>query len=126
TAEDGNAALRAAEQYAGPVHLLLTDVVMPKMGGKEVASRLRAQRPQMKVLFMSGYTGNALAQQGTLDELDETVGFIQKPWTPEGLCAKIRAVLSAPLPVRRILVVDDEPGMRKWLVELLEGAGYRV
>ena len=126
TAEHGNAALRAAEQYAGPVHLLLTDVVMPKMGGKEVASRLRAQRPQMKVLFMSGYTGNALAQQGTLDELDETVGFIQKPWTPEGLCEKIRAVLSAPLPVRRILVVDDEPGMRKWLVELLEGAGYRV
>ena len=75
---------------------------------------------------MSGYTGNALAQQGTLDELDETVGFIQKPWTPEGLCEKIRAVLNAPLPIRRILVVDDEPGMRKWLVEILEGAGYRV
>jgi len=123
TAEDGNAALRVAEEYGGPVHLLLTDVVMPKIGGKEIASRLSALRPQMRVLFMSGYTGNARSQQGTLDE---TVGFIQKPWTPERLCEKIRAVLSAPLPIRRILVVDDEPGMRKWQVEILAGAGYRV
>ena len=126
TAEDGNAALLAAEQYNGTVHLLLTDVVMPRMGGKEIASRLTVPRPELKVLFMSGYTGNALAQQGTLNELDETVGFIQKPWTPEGLCEKIRAVLSAPSSIRGILVVDDEPGMRKWLVEILEGAGYRV
>jgi len=123
TAEDGDAALRASEQHKGPVHLLLTDVVMPGMGGKEIASRLTVPRPEMKVLFMSGYTGNALAQQGTLDE---TVGFIQKPWTPEGLCEKIRAVLSAPSSIQRILVVDDEPGMRSWLVEILEGAGYRV
>jgi len=123
TAEDGDAALRASEQHKGPVHLLLTDVVMPGMGGKEIASRLTVPRPEMKVLFMSGYTGNALAQQGTLDE---TVGFIQKPWTPEGLCEKIRAVLSVPSSIQRILVVDDEPGMRSWLVEILEGAGYRV
>ncbi|HSR05742.1 MAG TPA: response regulator [Bryobacteraceae bacterium] len=123
TAEDGNAALRVSEQHNGPIHLLLTDVVMPKMGGKEIASRLAVPRPGMKVLFMSGYTGNALAQQGTLDE---TVGFIQKPWTPEGLCQKIRAVLSARSSIRRILVVDDEPGMRSWLAEILESAGYRV
>jgi len=123
TAEDGNAALLASEQHNGPIHLLLTDVVMPKMGGKEIASRLAVPRPGMKVLFMSGYTGNALAQQGTLDE---AVGFIQKPWTPEGLCQKIRAVLSAPSSIHRILVVDDEPGMRNWLSEILEIAGYRV
>jgi len=123
TAEDGNDALRASERYAGPIHLLLTDVVMPRMGGKEIASLLTRLRPEMKVLFMSGYTGNALAQQGTLDP---TVGFIQKPWTPEGLCEKIRAVLTAPSSIRRILVVDDEPGIRNWLVEILEGAGYQV
>jgi len=123
TAEDGNAALLASEQHNGPIHLLLTDVVMPKMGGKEIASRLAVPRPGMKVLFMSGYTGNALAQQGTLDE---AVGFIQKPWTPEALCQKIRAVLSAPSSIHRILVVDDEPGMRNWLSEVLEIAGYRV
>jgi signal transduction histidine kinase/DNA-binding response OmpR family regulator len=123
TAEDGNAALLASEQHNGPIHLLLTDVVMPQMGGKEIASRLAVPRPGMKVLFMSGYTGNALAQQGTLDE---AVGFIQKPWTPEGLCQKIRAVLSAPSSIHRILVVDDEPGMRNWLSEVLEIAGYRV
>jgi signal transduction histidine kinase/DNA-binding response OmpR family regulator len=121
--EDGNAALRMSEQHQGPIHLLLTDVVMPRMGGKEIATRLAGLRPQMKVLFMSGYTGNALAQQGTLDE---TVGFIQKPWTPEGLCQKIRAALSVPSAIRRVLVVDDEPGMRSWLTEILQNAGYQV
>jgi signal transduction histidine kinase/DNA-binding response OmpR family regulator len=125
-AEDGAAALRMSDQHEGPVHLLLTDVVMPKMGGKEIANRLAEPRPGMKVLFMSGYTGNALAQQGTWNELDETVGFIQKPWTPQALCKKIRAVLSAASSIRQILVVDDEPGIRGWLSEILESAGYRV
>ena len=122
-AGNGEEAFHVSEQYAGQIHMLLTDFVMPKMSGKEVASRLVVSRPEMKVLFMSGYTGNALSQHGTLDPV---VDFIQKPWTPEGLCEKIRIVLTTRSSIQRILVVDDEPGIRNWFAEILQGAGYCV
>jgi DNA-binding response OmpR family regulator len=121
--KDGNDALRVSERHAGQIHLLLTDVVLPKMGGKEIASRLTALRPEIKVLFMSGYTGNALTQQGPLDR---TTDFIPKPWTPEGLCGKIRDVLGTKSSIQRILVVDDEPEIRQLLADILEGAGFQV
>ncbi|MBV8859793.1 MAG: response regulator [Acidobacteria bacterium] len=92
-ASDGDAALAACERHEGPIHLLITDVVMPAVGGPELADRLTGLRPQMKVLFMSGYTDDAVVHHGVLDE---GVNFIQKPFTPEALARKVREVLGRP------------------------------
>jgi PAS domain S-box-containing protein len=95
-AEDGVNALRISTEYAGPIQLLLTDVILPKMSGKEVAANLRALRPEMIVLFMSGYTREVMAHNGTLDP---EVNFIQKPWSPRVLRQKIQTLLSTNPPV---------------------------
>ncbi|MDQ3742811.1 MAG: PAS domain S-box protein [Acidobacteriota bacterium] len=92
-ASDGDAALLTCERHEGPIHLLITDVIMPAVGGPELAQRLTQLRPQMKVLFMSGYTDDAIVHHGVLDE---GVNFIQKPFTPEALARKVREVLGAP------------------------------
>ena len=86
----GADALALAERHAGPIHLLLTDVVMPEMNGRELARRLAALRPGVRVLYMSGYADEAVAQHGVLDP---DTAFLQKPFTPEGLAKKVRGVL---------------------------------
>ncbi|RPH47632.1 MAG: PAS domain S-box protein [Desulfobacteraceae bacterium] len=83
-------AVKLAEQYEGEVHLLVTDVVMPKMSGRDLQRRLSALRPDMKYLFMSGYTTNVIAHRGILDE---GVNFLQKPFHMEELAAKLREAL---------------------------------
>ncbi len=83
-------AMRLAEEHAGEVQLLLTDVVMPEMNGRDLADRLRSLYPGMKILFMSGYTANAIAHRGVLGE---DVNFIQKPFLTKALAAKVRDVL---------------------------------
>ncbi len=90
--EAGNAeqALAAAAQHDGPIDLLLTDVIMPGATGVELAARLRSVRENVNVLYMSGYTDNAVVRQGLLDE--ETA-FLQKPFTPQDLLRKVREVL---------------------------------
>ena len=83
-------AIRLAREHAGEIHLLITDVVMPGMNGRDLARNLLALYPNLKCLFMSGYTANVIAHQGVLDE---GVHFIQKPFTMKKFAAIIREVL---------------------------------
>jgi len=91
-AEDGEAALRTCAEYAGLIDLVLTDVVMPKLGGAGLRERLRVVRPGTKLVYMSGYTDDAVVRSGIVHT---DVPFIQKPFTPAQLSRKIREVLDA-------------------------------
>jgi len=84
-------ALRLAEEYGGDIHLLMTDVIMPEMNGRELAGRLLALFPDLRRLFMSGYTANIIAHHGVLED---GIHFIQKPFTLGDLAAKLQKVLS--------------------------------
>jgi two-component system, cell cycle sensor histidine kinase and response regulator CckA len=89
-AANGDAAIRVAAEHPGPIHLLVTDVVMPGMSGSHVAATIGRQHPEAKVLFMSGYTDDAVVRHGV-----ETASsaFLHKPFTPFGLARKVRDVL---------------------------------
>jgi PAS domain S-box-containing protein len=89
-ASDGVEAVRVAGQHGGRIDLLLTDVVMPRMSGREVAERLAGTHAGMKVLFLSGYTEDAVVRHGILEA---EVAFLQKPFSPASLAAKVREVL---------------------------------
>lgn len=89
-ASHGGEAVRLAESYKGPIHLLLSDVVMPELGGQLLAERLTEVRPAIKVMFISGYTDNAVFRHGVLAE---GVDFLQKPFSPGALARKVREVL---------------------------------
>jgi CheY-like chemotaxis protein len=91
-------AQRIIRSYKAPIHLMITDVVMPKLSGRELAQRVARERPEMKVLYMSGYTDNAVAASGVLGA---QVPFLQKPFTPSVLARKVRQVL------------EEEPGSEK-------------
>lgn len=91
-AENGSRAIRLAETSPEPIDLLLTDVVMPGMSGKELADYLTAKRPDMRVLYMSGYTNDVIAHQGVLEH---GIHFIEKPFAQDALMRKLREVLSA-------------------------------
>ena len=90
-AANGSEALSLCERYPGPIHLLITDVVMPGMTGKELATLLLALRPSLKTLYTSGYTADAIVHQGMLDP---GVAYLPKPFSPAQLAAKVREVLS--------------------------------
>ena len=90
-ARHGVDALRIAERHGDDIHLMVTDIVMPHMSGRDLAERLSSTRPGMKVLFMSGYTDHALMHR----ELTPGSAFLQKPFTPEGFARKVRSVLDA-------------------------------
>jgi PAS domain S-box-containing protein len=92
TAQSPSDALLLGETHPGTIHLLLTDVVMPRMTGTMLAQRLLAQRPGIKVLYMSGYTDGSIAAQGVLEE---GAAFVQKPFTSELLARKVRSALDA-------------------------------
>lgn len=83
-------AISIAHEHTGKIHLLMTDVVMPEMNGRDLAKNILALHPNLKRLFMSGYTANVIAHHGVLDE---GVNFIQKPFSKQDLAIKIREVL---------------------------------
>ena len=122
-AENGDEALLLCGQER--IDLVLTDVVMPKMSGRELAHELEALQPGIKILFMSGYTDSVIEHHGVLEE---GANFIQKPFSPEDLAGKVRGVLDPPAWAQpaRILVVDDEAGVRGFLRKVLEDDGYEV
>lgn len=91
-AADGEEALRVVERFAGPVHLLLTDVVMPRLGGWPLAQRLVAAHPGLKVVYMSGFAGNVVEGH---EELEAGASFLAKPFTTTALVRKIRETLDA-------------------------------
>jgi CheY-like chemotaxis protein len=90
-------ALALAKHHDGPIHLLVTDVVMPRMSGKELQKTLCAIRPETKCLFMSGYTANAIAHHGVLDV---GVYFLQKPFSVTDMAEKVREVLDGKSEIR--------------------------
>jgi signal transduction histidine kinase/ActR/RegA family two-component response regulator len=85
-------AMRQARKHVGAIHLLMTDVIMPEMNGRDLANQLLSLLPGLKLLFMSGYTANVIAHHGVLDA---GVNFIEKPFSAEGLALKLRAALDA-------------------------------
>jgi two-component system, cell cycle sensor histidine kinase and response regulator CckA len=97
-ASRGAEAIQMCRQRTEPIHLLLTDVIMPETSGKEVADRMTELRPGLRVLFMSGYTDEAIVHHGVLDS---NVEFIQKPFTPAALMRKVREVLDSELVTSR-------------------------
>jgi hypothetical protein len=97
SAADGAAALALATQHRGAIDLLLTDVILPGMNGRQLAEQLKLLRPEIAVLFTSGHPRNVIASSGVLDP---AIAFIAKPYSPEELAAKLSEVLERPRPTK--------------------------
>jgi len=90
SADNGEDGLRLCKEFDGPIDLLITDVVMPRMNGRELAEHVATIRPETRILYMSGFTDDAIVRHGVLDD---GVFFIQKPFSPDALALKARSVL---------------------------------
>ncbi|RLB76488.1 MAG: hypothetical protein DRH24_17790 [Deltaproteobacteria bacterium] len=91
TAQNGREALEVFSGHDGPIHLILTDVVMPKMGGQDLVEKIQSEKPEVKLVYMSGYTDRAISDNGMLHK---DVNFIQKPFSSNDLVRKVREVLN--------------------------------
>jgi CheY-like chemotaxis protein len=105
-ARDGAEALARAQEYGEPIHLLISDVIMPRMSGQDLAAALRTAFPQLRVLYISGYADQGLARRGVVDP---EAFFLEKPFVATALAAKVREVLG-PRPVPA--PVDTHPHRR--------------
>jgi two-component system cell cycle sensor histidine kinase/response regulator CckA len=122
-ANTGEEALLQARKFCGPIHLLLTDVVLPAMNGKVLASQIRLLRPATQVLFMSGYTNNAIVQHGVLEP---GVEILEKPFVRGSLIERVRHTLDQCTAAHSILVIDGEKEVRTSIRRSLELAGFSV
>jgi CheY-like chemotaxis protein len=116
-ASSGEAALRLCEEHPGTVDVLVTDMVMPGMGGRALADRLQASRPGLRVLYVSGYAESEVVDHG---EQSPQAAFVQKPFTPEELALQVRALIDRPAPadgrarpavIVRMIDRSDEEGI---------------
>lgn len=119
-AHDGPSAVRLMDRQGEPIDLLFTDVVMPDMSGRELADELRKRQPDLKVLYTSGYTKNAIVHGG---RLDEGVEMLPKPFTFQALAMKVRDMLESGR-TQRVLIVEAEPTVRAFVAEAVVGFGY--
>ncbi len=135
-ATDGVAALDIMKEKGHEIDLLITDVIMPKMSGKELYDRISETYPNLDVLYMSGYTENVIAHHGILDE---GINFIEKPFRPKNFLRKVRSILNKKVqpgasetPANRIgakstiLVIDDETSIRDTVNIFLENANFNT
>ncbi len=118
----GAEALKVAGELK-QIDLLLTDVVMPGIAGPELARQMRDMMPELKVLFISGYTAEAFPMG---EVMESNLALLAKPFTPDALCEKVQEVLSSPGRRCRILIIDDEEPVRRLLRHALERAGYEI
>ena len=107
-AASGKEALQLVKEFSGTIHLLLTDIVMPEMSGPELAKLVLAIRPEIKVIFTSGYPDPVIARHGGLDP---AAAFVQKPYRPKALARKIQEVLrgNGDLKLEKLTVIDSQP-----------------
>ena len=115
TAENAQAALQVVEREGDSIDLVLTDLVMPDISGRDLAARLAQLRPSLKVLYMSGYSSDMIARHGILED---GLTLVEKPFSPEQLTQKVREVLGPPKSLNRVLLLaDDDVGsqLRVWL-----------
>lgn len=122
-AADGLDAIAKAENYSAIIHLLVTDLVIPKLQGRDLAHILSEGLPGIKVLFISGYTDESIVQQ---DDLLRSTNFLAKPFSPEDLLEKVRSVLAAPVRPKSVLILDDEEAIRDLFGVALESVGYET
>jgi len=116
-------AVRLSQEHVGDIHLLLSDVVMPRMNGVDLAERIKRERPAIRVLFVSGYADNAVTSHGLIPG---GAAYLSKPFSPETLAQKVRETLDRSVQKKRVLVVDDEGIIREFFADLLTHAGYEV
>jgi CheY-like chemotaxis protein len=108
-AENGEQALQLCENHPGKIDLLVTDIVMPGLNGRDLATRLVQKRQDMKVLYISGYSADLLAPQGFLEPDTE---YLPKPFSPAQLSTKVRELLGSGKPNSTLPVIDDDPAVR--------------
>jgi hypothetical protein len=124
SAESGTEALRIATEHPEPIHLLVTDIVMPGMTGLELAEQSFSLKPGIKVMFMSGYSETALTGRHTY--LDPATPYIEKPFTARFLAQRVRDVLGPRHATATVLVVEDDDSVRRFLCGVLTGARMAV
>jgi len=84
--------MKISASHPSLIQLMITDVIMPSMSGRDLANRLQSERPDMRVLYISGYTSDAIVHHGVLDE---NIAFLEKPFTPAGIARRVRELLDS-------------------------------